>query len=369
MIRRRYDEPQLIMDVETGPLQIHDDQRRTIEKAATTIRRRIHGLPDAHLWVKVSQPLNHQNSSFEVDLRIDLSGRSLSASGQGPDLARAIGNARDKIVSQLGPLRASLRREQTYRRGQADQSVEQGASSEASRSADSAEVERSLERYWQPLLRQVGREITVLELNGDLPHGELTARDIVDDVIVQVHEHFHDRPPQLPLEIWLYQQARDLLARRRKDLGAETPMSFAPAQRLREPPASNPPWEDEQILADLIEPEPEPMLGEDIADQIAPNDPSLSLRRDELRQAFHEVMGRMPSTWREAVWLHYLDGFDVPEIAAVQQADPQQVRDDLHTAVSRLRDALYSWRGWQAEARDEAQIRNHSEDHVEPPNT
>lgn len=132
-------------------------------------------------------------------------------------------------------------------------------------------------------------------------------------------------------------------------------------ETLPPPPPPNPLTFDEDVLMDLLEPEPEALPGEGIADQSEPTDPTLPTRRDEVRHALRRVISQMPGAWREAIWLHYLDGFDMAEIAAVQQLDEQKVRDNLQQATSRLRSALYTWRGWQGEMRDESHLRGTTE--------
>lgn len=363
MIRWRHDQQNLAMDVDTGNVQIRDDQRRSLEKAVTMIRRRAHDLPQPQLHVRVSQPPNAQNFAFEVDMDLEVMGRRLSANGQGDDLPDAAGAARDKIVSQLGPFKAALRREQTYRpRHEVEASESAGARAMGDQNPEVKQFERDLEACWQPLVRQVSREIAALEMNNELPLGEMVAQDIVDEVIVRARERLQRGPAAMPLEMWLYQQAREVLKQRQEQLLEETPMSTVPTRSMKEslppPPPPDPLTEDEDVLADLIEPAPEALPGEDIPEQAEPNDRAMSARRDELRRSLHKTISQMPPAWREALWLHYLDGFDLAEIAALQQQDEKQVRDNLQQATSYLRNMLYTWRGWQGQPRDKSQLRD-----------
>lgn len=370
MIRWRHDQQNLGMDVDTGNLPLGDDQRRLLEKTGRAIQQRTRGLPNPQLHVKVSHPPNASNFAYEVDMDMEIMGRTLTANGQGDELDHAIREARDKIVSQIGPFKGLLRRDEMkrLREQETDVSEPEGvmALPGSAEEPDLKQFERYMESYWQPLVRQVSREISALEMNNELPLGEIAAQDIVDEVIVRAHERFQDRPAGVSLEIWLYQLAREILKERREQLQAEMPMSSVPNRSMKEtlppPPPPNPLTDDEQVLVDLLEPEPEPLPGDEIPDQAEPVDPIEIARHEELRRALHKTISQMPAIWRETLWLHYLDGFDLSEIAALQQLDEEQVRKNLHQAVTRLRDAMYSWRDWQGQMQDE----NHFRDQTEP---
>lgn len=367
MIRWRQDQQNLTVDYDTGEVPLDHQQRHPLELAAARIRKRCHDLTQPILYVRVTQ--DERTREFEVELVLEALQRSLKGIGKADNLPDAAESARDKILSQMGPFKAMIRREEAYRlqhRHDAPEPIRALSDPTSGENPDLKNFERQLEAYWRPLVRQVSREISALEMNNLLPLGELAAQDIVDEVIVRAFERFRNRPSDVPLEIWLYQQARQVLAERREQLQRETPMSSVPPQRsMKETlPPPNPLTDAEEVLMDLLEPEVDALPGDDIVDATGVTDPTLPHRRNELHQVLRRVISHLPPQQREAIWLHYLDGFDVAEIAAVQDRDEKDVRSDLEQAVSRLRDALYTWRGWTPASRDEGYM--HKQPRAEP---
>ncbi len=357
MIRWRHDHQNLSVDFDTGAVALNDQQRQPLEQTATLIRKRCHDLPGPALHVRVSR--DERDQEFEVEMTLEAMQRSVRGVGKADNLPEAVEFAREKVISQMGPFKAILRRDGIYRLQQRQGLDEAGGTAAAPVSEQGPELkdfERRLEGYWRPLVRQVSREISALEMSSALPLGELAAQDIVDEVIVRAFERLRQRPGELQLEIWLYQQARQVLAERRKELQRESPISSIPPRRsmkeLLPPPASNPLTDAEEILMDILEPEEELLPGEAIAEQAEATEPALPPRRTALQHALRRLVSHLPAAQREAIWLHYLDGFDMGEIAAIQGRQEEEVRVDVARGVSHLRNALRGWRGWEGERRE-----------------
>ncbi len=208
---------------------------------------------------------------------------------------------------------------------------------------DHEQLQRDYDSLWLGLARQVSRETAALEANQELPFGEIASQDIVDDAIRRARRHLAERPAEVPMQVWLYEQAREVLKKRREQVSARAGRSGAAGPQGK--PAPPPPTPlyltlDEERLMDLVVPAPGAPSGETNGQRVAGRRSMPAGQRKQLRQALHEAVTRMPAAWRETIWLYYLDGFNLSQIAALQQREESEVREDLELAVSSLRDSL-----------------------------
>jgi len=357
---RTSQEQEFAVEYDTANIELTAGLEKSLNRAVEAIRRRCRDFPSLRLHIRLEQ--HPRKKDFRVGLNLQVAGRLLYGHGDGETFETAVRKARRGLEEQLEHLKAVLRREQYYKRkrqpvaGQ-PRDLKQLAA-EAAKRANFAEFKSHLEHYWRQLARQIGREIATLEANKELPAGLLSARDIVDEVIAWAFENFDRHPEGVPLERWLYVRARRILDRRCREiwrerpLSEETPVSAEPTPQQPQPDLLA---DEADLLIDLLEPEPEPAPGEDLAVELPEPQPEEELSRRELRQALRHVLRGMPRLWREAVWLHYLEGYDPVEIAMIQGLSEQAVRKNIRQAVALIRAKLSETRDRQAEARSAAQ--------------
>ena len=170
MIRWRHDQQNLAVDYDTGSIQLTEEQRQPLERAAAFVRKRCHDLSGPALHVRINR--DERGAEFEVELALDVMQRSLKGIGKADTLPDAVEYARDKILSQMGPFKAALRREEIYRLQHHENLADPAGARTAPAPADSPQIrkfENDLEAYWRPLVRQISREISALEMSNLLP--------------------------------------------------------------------------------------------------------------------------------------------------------------------------------------------------------
>lgn len=120
------------------------------------------------------------------------------------------------------------------------------------------------------------------------------AADVLQDVFLQVHRARRDYDPTRPLRPWLFTIARNLLREHFRRIG-----------RRRESPA----------LPDL-----------DRVPDPAALQPPQEVSADQVRRA----LASLPSDQRDAIALHWLEGFSFPEVAEIVGASVAAVKVRAH---------------------------------------
>jgi DNA-directed RNA polymerase specialized sigma24 family protein/ribosome-associated translation inhibitor RaiA len=183
-----------------------------------------------------------------------------------------------------------------------------------------------------PMLRTVEnharRELRLMELEGRIPAGEFSVVDVVDEVLLQAWRQYDERPRHLELDVWLMRILHQVL----EQLGRE-PLKAS----LEEPvPWEEPPKDEEEIgyeeaelqtLADLVTDEQQASAWERI-------------ETDEQRRIVEQVLSRLEPRQRATLMAHVLDGFDIAEIAMIQDRDEKEVLADLQSAREALRQGI-----------------------------
>jgi RNA polymerase sigma factor (sigma-70 family) len=173
------------------------------------------------------------------------------------------------------------------------------------------------------------RELRILELEEGLPKGELTSADLVDEVLLQAWERFPHWPRHKPLDLWLIELLHECLERWRQ-----------------EPPALSLAGQ-EQNLGHLAEEEQEwwvedtaPTALEDLLPGSERTEVWERLEAEEQRSRLSALMATLPKQQRQALVLHQLEGFDLAEIAMVQDRPEKAMAADLEAARRGLRARL-----------------------------
>ena len=159
---------------------------------------------------------------------------------------------------------------------------------------DSAAFRVIFERYAPVLLRAMLRELYVRE----------EANDLVQQTFLQLHRARRDFDPGQKLKPWVFTIAMNLKREyfRRKKRRPERSLE--------------------------LETGPEPAVGARGAEQV------------EARRTLQHAMQGLPADQREVIELHWFDGLEFPEVAAVVGASVSAVKVRAHRGYVRLRQAL-----------------------------
>ncbi len=271
---------------------------------------------------------------FEVRAALHLPTGTLVAEETEKDFSRALDRVADVLAREIKRHVERLRRDHLYRRKVRRR--ERLAAARPFLERDAASGRRAaffdlLRPQLDSLYEHARRELHVLELEGLLPKGELTPADLADEVLVQAWQRFGNRPRHKPLDLWLVDLMHEVVERWCKE---PPPISFMGRERGRgEPVEEQQLWAEVMGYKDQIEPE-------DLVPGSQGTEAWERLEAEEQRAQLSGVLAKLPRRQRQAFVLHVLEGFDLAEIAMIQDRPEQAVTADLEAARQALRSRL-----------------------------
>ena len=221
-----------------------------------------------------------------------------------------------------------------------------------------------------PLLRQLRgharRELTIAQIEGTIPPGELTVQDVLDEVLIRAWDDWDQRPKNQPLDQWLVRLLHETLdeygfkppdaSRKPEPRPADAKQPVSIYERIREDdPRFNVEngWEIEQNPDFPYKDENEwvgennpnwPFLNPLTRDEVLPAEdtpePWQRLVAEEERRLILDELRRIPRDQRRAFTLHVLEGWSIEDIARAQGRPVSQVRADIEAVRRALRQRL-----------------------------
>ncbi len=189
----------------------------------------------------------------------------------------------------------------------------------------------------RPLLRSLHeharRELRILELEDNLPRGEVTAADLVDEVLTRAWQKFAERPSRRPLDLWLIDLLHEVVGQWRQQ-----PLPVAMMGEVKQDAESSKDKEEEW-WRELLE-ETEPLAMEELVPSGDGNSAWERLEAEEQRKWLLQLLAELPAPCRQAFVLHALEGYDTAEIAMVQDRPEAEVKSDIEAARQTLRTRL-----------------------------
>lgn len=181
------------------------------------------------------------------------------------------------------------------------------------------------------------RELIFAQLDGKLAPNEMTVSDLLDEAIVRAWERFERRPSQQPLDQWIGGLMHEILD--------ELETKEIPAISLEATIAEDDPCF--QVASGwILENEPfwgslDPLTLEDILPQHEVEEPWDAYSIGEKERWLFAQLAKLPQLQRRALMLYLLEGWEIEEIAMLQQRTPEAVRADIEAAQAVLKDQLW----------------------------
>ncbi|MFY9559213.1 MAG: HPF/RaiA family ribosome-associated protein [Terriglobales bacterium] len=316
------------------------DIEKEISHQIEKLRKRLQVFRPELVHLKAVLEQNSPREGTEVSLNLRLPSGQLTAQEKASSPTAAIKSVFDELLQQINRHKELLRSSHKWRRWRSgpQESPEPGVPFEQTVAAVlppiiSADDVRSYVNANLPRLeRFVDRELYFRYDAQDSPGDGLSTEEVVDEVIARALSD-GDRPEKLALEPWLYRlamQAMDEMSARMNDL--ESPVHLEDSRRRQNVQASDEPalqfhqsdegWTKESSIPDRRLTTPE---------QAAYSDEMVALVQAALRGA--------DRTDREAFLLYGIEGFSLPEIAAITGRHPEAVRESIDRAREQVRNA------------------------------
>jgi RNA polymerase sigma factor (sigma-70 family) len=322
------------------------DIEKEISHQIEKIQKRLHVFRPDLLHLKGVVEENSAREGMVVSLNLRLPSGQLTAQAKAPTPTAAIKTAFDELIQQIGRHKELLRSSHKWRRWRsaAQDSPEPGVPFEQTLAAvppptisaddigsyvnvNLARLERFVDR--ELYFRRGDEESSLSESNDGLSTAE-----VVNEVIARALGD-HDRPEKMTLEPWLYHlalQAMNEMTSRLEELESSIHLHLEDSRRRQNVEASDEPglqfhqpdegWTRESSIPDRRVSTPE---------QAAYSDEMIALVQAALRG--------VDRTDREAFLLFGIEGFSLPEIAAITGRHPEAVRESVQRARDCVRNA------------------------------
>lgn len=225
---------------------------------------------------------------------------------------------------------------------------------EISNEEDRQTFNRLLQQLIPNLKKYIERRLRMAEMTNAIHKGELNAEDIIDELYLEIYQHFQQKPANLELHTWMYQKCNELLENKIQEEAYEQahsteieeaiektfdPMSetyWLDAEGKKEPydelegPNINPAlriYQGEEILAGLQD--------EEQIDQIY-----ASLNKNEIIQTIRKNMAKMPQQKRDVLDLYLIEQMNEDEIALIKKISVNTVQKYVNEGLNQIRNKL-----------------------------
>ncbi len=333
-----------------GPVLLRNKIHQKISKFEKHLK---HFSPDA-VYLQIALERHPKRKRFLVALTLRVPSNILRSEKSGPDIIKAFDQAVKASLRQLQGFKSKLRRDSLWKRrdrraerhtaGTTRFSAEpQPAGAGPQTLADS--VSALLQEEHSRLVSYIRRQLRRDELAGEIVRGVIDPRAVVDEIARQALSAPERKPVDASYRLWLYKLARRELSSR--------------LRTFRQQSRETVPLEEPRVLADeagrtegyepehplnIIEEKLEPPVVE-TKDLLA--DPNTLPPDEELAQRdWIEFLQRASATWpkveRDVFALHFLEGFEVGEVAMIESLKPREAEQLIRQIQSRLRELTES---------------------------
>ncbi|HEX9455690.1 MAG TPA: sigma-70 family RNA polymerase sigma factor [Candidatus Binatia bacterium] len=186
----------------------------------------------------------------------------------------------------------------------------------------------------------VRHQLAYFESIGDLVPGELTAEDVVDDVMLGAYHEFLKQPDDRDIGKWLTELARERLRRKVKRLKSDRKRAVHIEEDVLETaPAEAVTSLGEEIL-DFYQPDDDLKL-EDMFPDVDVSTPEVFVAaKEELLRCVNAALAGMPREWRRTLRQRYVSGLTAAELAAALDKSAPEIERILEYGRQHLRQRL-----------------------------
>lgn len=309
-------------------------------KRTPRLERLLQPFPEGLRDLGISIYHNRPRSWFEGRAILRLPSRTLVAGAEDADHRVLVDRLADLLASEVKRHRSRLRHDWVYRR----KNRRRDELSAAGPLLEHDRRERRRESFFEvlmpvlwPLKEHARRELRLLEKQHKIGPGEVTAADVMSEVVLRAWEEFDERPAAWDLDVWLMDVMDDCL------------------NKLRDQPKKLP-LTNRRLAALALEHDggdvsPSAMTMEELLPGEESSESWEDLGRAEQQSRVDRALWTMPACRRDAFVQFFLEGFDAAEIAMIQDRPEAEVRADIEAARQTLKELL---RGNESQPRESA---------------
>jgi DNA-directed RNA polymerase specialized sigma24 family protein/ribosome-associated translation inhibitor RaiA len=314
------------------------DTEKEVQHLIEKLQKRLQAFRPELVHLKGVFEENSPREGFVVSLNLRLPSGQMAAQRTAPTAAAAVKSCFDDLLQQVTKHKDMLRSSHNWSRRRSgggrdypqvpfEQTFAAVQPTTASRNDIRSYVNANVPR----LQRFVERELYFREAAGQIEAGALVKEEVVDEAVARALGDGSEKPERLGLEAWLYRLAlrsMDQLAASGESEISDVHLEDSvrrPNERASDEPQLQFHQPDESFTEETV-----------IADRRAstPEDIAYS---DEMLKLVQLALGGTSHPDREAFILHTLEGFSVPEVAAITDRQPEQVWASIAAARLHLR--------------------------------
>jgi RNA polymerase sigma factor (sigma-70 family) len=319
-----------------APLETYWEKKvRRLQKLLVPYRT---DLQDIRLTVS-HHPHNSGRRWYETRAVIHLPTGTLVAEASDKDPQVTLDRVADALVTEIKRHKERVRHDYTYKRklrNRADLSAAGPMLEQDVVGGRRDDFFRLLRPHLRLLRDHARRELRVRELNGTLHRGEVTADDLLDEVLTLAWQRFSSRPQRLSLDLWLTNLLHDAL----EQLVTQEPRKHASLEeRVDETKSDAVPQVEQEWWAALLGEQETFTLGDLIPD-VKESEAWEQLQAEEQKDRILTLMRDLPPAERQAFLLNVLENYDTAEIAMLQDRPESLVKADIEAVRRMLRERL-----------------------------
>ena len=316
------------------------DIEKEISHQIEKVRKRLQVFRPELVHLKAVVEQNSAREGTQVSLNLRLPSGQLTAEKKASSPTSAVKSAFDDLMQQINRHKELLRSSHKWRRwrGGAKESPEPGVPFEQTVAAvlppiiSADDVRSYVDVNLSRLERFVDRELYFRRAAQDLAEDDVSTAEVVDEVVARALGD-GDRPEKLTLEPWLYRLA--MQAMDEMSASSSEQQSSIHLQEGRRP--QNVRASDEPALQ-FHQPDEGWTRESSIADRRVVS-PEQSAYSDEMSGLIEAALRGADRSDREAFLLYGMEGFSLPEIAAITGRHPEAVRESIQRARERVRNS------------------------------
>ena len=329
----------------------HDQlQQRLREKVSKLERFLQHFPPDAvHLQVGLTRQA--RNGRFVVALTLRVPSNILRSEKTAVDPIPALDQAVKALLRELGSLKSTLRHEAQWKRRSRGQ--EQPASKRL-RFADTpllpgqgpqtlSDIVRGMtEQHYAHLLYHIRSQIWRAETEGAIPRHAIEAEAVADEVVRQACSRPEAKIVGQTYRLWLFSLARRELEQRFRELQdrAVTSVPLDATDTSVEAGIGEEDNEQEMLSAGDRTLYPEELQTEEVTPDGHILPPDAAAAESDMVEFLRHATQDWPREERDVFQLHFLEGFEVDEVAMLEGLRIPQVKKLVEQVQGRLRQVL-----------------------------
>ena len=293
---------------------------------------------------KLSIEHRERDGVYSVNLVLELPNRTIAAHDMAPHLLGAVDRTFRRATRQVREFKSLLRRDHLHRHTRevldALPGISEADVSDVVKRHDLDEFRRMAQAHMGRVRRFMREELRALRSRVPWFRGSID--DLVDETMARAFETFDRKPWAQGPDRWLYSVALDILEEQIQSARRE-PVT---EEGVLDPDmAEVPPDEAQELVRQYLtdvealdELDPVNEDGMDRASQA--DDPAMLAEQHDLESWIGRLIAELPRSWRRAFLLHFVEGFDLQEVAQIQNLSEESVRMNVHSAELFLRERL-----------------------------